>query len=114
MKLVGGVEVEDEVDHLLVADRQLQPVHPWKRVGCGERRALVSVKEWVVLGKAFPQSGCLLNEVCVIPALGTKYRSLQQSLVAHASGPATAADLILVDREDIAGCEVVCHSASLL
>ena len=58
LELVGGVEVEDEVDHLLVVDRQIQPVHPKECVSGGEGRALVAVKEWVVLGKAFPQCGC--------------------------------------------------------
>lgn len=93
---------------------------PWrviereKRVGGGERRALVAVNKRMVLTKALPESGCLLDQIRITTGLWAVERCFQQAVIANSAGPALPLDLVLVQGENLDEGEAVGHLASFL
>src|ERR1700677_2168155 len=93
-ELVCFVESGNKRVDFLGVRGEVRAVDGEKSIGRRESRPLVAVDKRMVLGKAFPQRGGLLNKVGVITGLRPIKGSFQQALIPDALGAAVAFNLV--------------------
>src|SRR5580693_3043152 len=81
---IGLVKPCDETLRRIGVGGDARAVDGKKSVGRGESRALVAVDERMVLGKAFPQGGRLLDQIGVVTCLRSIKGGFENAVIAHA------------------------------
>ena len=86
-EVIGLVKPCDETIRRVGVGGDARTVDGKKSVGGGKSRALVAVNEWMVLRKAFPQGGRLLDQVGVVACLRSIEGGFENAVIPHVRNP---------------------------
>ena len=86
-KLIGFIKLNQEVISIEVIEMESEAINAQERGSNSDRRSFVSIDKGMILGKAFQQSGSLLDDVPVIAALRPGQSRFQGALVAETWRP---------------------------
>lgn len=103
----AGFEVMvDEGDDFGLIGFEPRAVQPEENVHAGKGDALVAIDEAMVHRKAFPQGGCLFDQVGIVTGLRAQQRRFDQAVIANAGCATEQAQLLGVDEERVFKGEV--------
>jgi hypothetical protein len=108
------MEADDEVVALIGTCRDPRAVDGEKCINHGERGALVSVDERVVLPKALPKRRRFFVQVSLMACLRPVQVRIEEPGITYAVRSTIVVNLIAVNDANLHGREIVSHSASFL
>jgi hypothetical protein len=113
-KLVGPIEVFNKHIGLLSIRPQPGAIDGKKSIGGGERSALVSVDERMVLRETLPESRGFFDQIGVIACLGPVEGGFEKAIISDTLGTTVTFNLIGVNGEHFSQGQKVAHLASFL
>jgi hypothetical protein len=114
IECTGSIQAEHEMFCFVAACCQTGSVDNEEGVHHGESGALVTVNEGMVLRKAFPQRGGLLDQIGIIAGLWSEKGGFEQSTIPHPGSSSITLYLVVMDCQRFNNGQIVRHSANFL